>query len=326
MAGQCGECGNATGIRNGRAGELVCACVPGFQGLLSYVAAGEGCRGFREKPRPPLRLEPPVPPNDEIRYIPLTRGLFAIVDKADYEWLSGFRWHATSGRKAYACFARKDKVIYMHRLIMNPPEGKFVDHVDGNSLNYRRCNLRICNKAQNTWNRPAVGGTSRFKGVHRTKDGRWKAGIRVGGQQTFIGLFDDEIEAAKAYDDKAREFFGEFAYLNFPATGGIVLLKGTIQAHSGTRGKNTVVKRESAPNPKSQTRQLRRRRMPVARCHPGNPKQIQSTKTQSPKQPPMTRWLGSMSLEHLNLDHCFELRYSYFEFPPAGLEGVGPGP
>jgi hypothetical protein len=234
---ECGCCVYATGIRNGKAGELVCACVPGYEGVLSRVEAGAGCRGFRGKPTPPLRLEPPVPPNDEIRYIPLTRGLFAIVDAADYEWLSGFRWHATSGRKMYACFARKDKVIYMHRLIMNPPEGKFVDHVDGNSLNYRRSNLRICTKAQNAWNRPALGGTSRFKGVHRDPSGKWKAGIRVGGQQTFIGLFDDEIEAAKAYDGMARKLFGDFAYLNFPFVGRIVLLEGRIYARSYLRGR-----------------------------------------------------------------------------------------
>jgi hypothetical protein len=244
----CNDCVYATTIRNGGAGEMVCACVPGFEGRLSYVAAGQGCRAFRARPSPPVRLEPPAPPNDEIRYIPLTRGLFAIVDAADYEWLSGFRWHATSGRRPYACLARKDKVIYMHRLIMNPPEGKFVDHVDGNSLNYRRSNLRICTKAQNAWNRPAVGGTSRFKGVHRDPSGKWKAGIRVGGQQTFIGLFDDEIEAARAYDRMARERFGEFAYLNFPH-GCVVRLAGRIRVHSGVRGRIRLKARGHRPTP-----------------------------------------------------------------------------
>ncbi len=388
MARQCGECVYATTIRNGGAGELVCACVPGFEGRLSYVAAGEGCRSYRAKPTPPLRLEPPVPPSDDIRYIPLTRGLFAIVDASDYEWLSGFKWHATTGRKAYACFSRKDKVIYMHRLIMNPPEGKFVDHHDGNSLNYRRCNLRLCNKAQNAWNRPAVGGTSRFKGVYRNKDGKWKAGIRVGGQQTFIGLFDDEIEAAKAYDGKARELFGEFAYLNFPATGRIVRLEGRICAHSRASATLTVVSRHhrqtgfaAATRPlKSETRiskfetnsKIRNPKLktehnsaPILRhsepgrgvwsrvqdmacsgpdvstslraAFPERSRGAQHDKIRRRQDAAEPFWL----LGSYGFGHCFRngtgqqtsacggvvgLRTSYFEFPPAPLEGVGPGP
>jgi hypothetical protein len=188
MRRDCGHCALATTVRNGRPDELVCASVAGYEGVLSRVEAGEGCRCFKAKPTPPLRLEPPEPPNDEIRYIPLTRGLFAIVDAADYDWLSGFKWRATTGRKPYACFARTDNVIYMHRLIMNPPKGLFVDHVNGNSLDYRRSDLRNCTKAQNAWNQPALGGTSRFKGVHRDQNGKWKAAIRVGGSANLHRL------------------------------------------------------------------------------------------------------------------------------------------
>ena len=203
-----------------------------------------------------MRLEPPEPPNEDVRYIPLTRGLFAIVDREDYEWLSRHKWHATSGRP-YACFCQNDRRIYMHRLIMNPPEGLFVDHIDGNSLNYRRSNLRICTKAQNAWNRPALGGTSRFKGVHRDASGKWKAVIRSGGRQTFLGLFDDEVEAARAYDAMAQKLFGDFAYLNFPNGFRVVGLAGRICIRSHVRGRMIVRGRAGRPSASS-----------ACRCHP----------------------------------------------------------
>jgi hypothetical protein len=356
----CGGCVLATGIWNGRPEELVCASRVGHAGVLTRVEADGVCRCFRAKPTPPVRLEPPAPPNDEIRYIPLTRGLFAIVNAADYDWLSGFKWHATSGRKAYACFARKDKVIYMHRLIMNPPEGKFVDHVNGNSLDYRRCNLRNCTKAQNAWNRPAFGGTSRFKGVHRDKDGRWKAGIRVGGRQTFIGVFDDEVEAARAYDRKARELFGEFAYLNFPAGGRIVLLRGRgrfcirssvrtppVEAALGAKFQVPGAKFQTNPNGGSTKSQ----RSPACNgeetAAPGGKSQIPSTKSQTnpacnaegtawveahPTNSHLKAQMGRGSvwavwlLEKFDFGDCLEFRASDLGFPPAPLEGVGPGP
>jgi hypothetical protein len=87
-----------------------------------------------------------------------------------------------------------------------------VDHINGNGLDNRRCNLRICTPAQNGLNsRPRVDGKSRFKGVFPHGD-RWRA--KVGGRH--LGLFDDEVEAAKARDRLARKLHGKFARLNFP--------------------------------------------------------------------------------------------------------------
>ena len=105
---------------------------------------------------------------------------------------------------------------------MQAPDGMVVDHIDGNSLNNRRSNLRICTPRQNTANRAKTrNGTSRFKGVHFcTRDRKWRAQIGVDGARRFIGDFDDEVEAARAYDRKAAELFGEFAYLNFPEEAG----------------------------------------------------------------------------------------------------------
>jgi len=105
----------------------------------------------------------------------------------------------------------------MHRFILNAPRHKLVDHIDGNGLNNRKANLRLCNHSQNAWNRrPNSGCHSKYKGVYWNKDKKkWHATISKSYKRIHLGYFDNEIEAARAYDKKAKEFFGEFAYLNF---------------------------------------------------------------------------------------------------------------
>jgi len=201
-------------------GLLLCANAAAAPGELRDVPATGLCRNFRRRPEPILRVEPPEPPNDEIRYIPLTRGKYAIVDAADYAWLSPHKWFATGDESRGFYAARRDgnRVVLMHRAIMNAPEGAVVDHINHNSLNNRRGNLRLCTQKQNSRSAgPNRRGSSRFKGVYFLKrTGKWLATIGYHGKTIHLGSFDDEIEAAKAYDRKARELFGEFAYLNFP--------------------------------------------------------------------------------------------------------------
>ena len=100
---------------------------------------------------------------------------------------------------------------------MKAPKGTLVDHIDRNSLNNRRGNLRLCTPSQNILNTRGKKGTSKYKGVWwNTKKNKWLAMITSKGRHFHLGFFDEEIEAAKAYDRKAVELFGEFAYLNFP--------------------------------------------------------------------------------------------------------------
>ncbi len=201
-------------------GLLLCANAATAPGALQGVAPTECCRNFRAKRGPVVRLDPPEPPNDEIRYIPLTRGKFAIVDAADYERLSKYKWLANGDehRGFYAARRVGSRLVLMHRVIMNPPEGMVVDHIDGNGLNNRRNNLRLCTQKQNSRNSaPSRRSSSRFKGVYFNKRTRkWIATIGYNGKTIHLGSFEDEVEAAKAYDRKARELFGQFAYLNFP--------------------------------------------------------------------------------------------------------------
>jgi len=161
------------------------------------------------------------------RKIPLTQGKFALVDPEDYEELSKYKWYAVrSPRGFYAVRSIKaknsrsgQKSVRMHRVILKAPEGKFIDHINHNGLDNRKSNLRICTMQQNSWNmrKQRRNCTSQYKGVAWHKgEGKWQARIICNGKSFSSGYFDDEKAAAMAYDDKAKELFGEFASPNLP--------------------------------------------------------------------------------------------------------------
>ena len=160
--------------------------------------------------------------NENIKLIPLTQEQFAIVDNEDFGELSKFKWyaHKTSygGYRAVRMTPRPNhRTILMHWQIMNTPKGMEVDHVNHNTLDNRKTNLRICTRAENQHNRRLQKGTSKYKGVYWNKrDKKWVAQIKLEGKQIYLGYFDSEIEAAKCYDINAIKYFGEFAKLNFP--------------------------------------------------------------------------------------------------------------
>ena len=157
-----------------------------------------------------------------MREIPLTRGLVALVDDADYEMLSRFRWF--SQPKEYTAYALRNETANgrqttkrMHRMIMLPGPEQHVDHINGDGLDNRRSNLRLCTHGQNMRNgRPRSGARSQFKGVDWDKQHRkWRARVtRDSGQRLHVGFFDTESEAANAYDVAATEAYGEFARIN----------------------------------------------------------------------------------------------------------------
>ena len=106
----------------------------------------------------------------------------------------------------------------MHREIMKPPKGKVMDHANGNKLDNTRANLRNITLGQNQHNRRKHRGTSSiYKGVSYNKAARrWRAHVDCGKEHFYLGQFDSEVEAARAYDYKAVQVFGEFARPNFP--------------------------------------------------------------------------------------------------------------
>ena len=197
---------------------LVCINREDSPGQLVLAEPTGLCRNYQPKRKIPHRRKPPSPQSDGIRFIPLTKGKFAIVDVEDYDWLSKYKWHAVKcDSRFYAYRSKNRRSVSMHREIMRAPKGMVVDHIDGNSSNNRRTNLRVCTVSQNHQNRRRTYGSSKYKGTWWDKRRKkWVAGITFKGKYIYLGFFDSEIEAAKAYDKKAAELFGEFAYLNFP--------------------------------------------------------------------------------------------------------------
>lgn len=154
-----------------------------------------------------------------------------IVDESDWPKLSHFRWTVkiSKNNKFYAVtnntiVPRIPKKLKMHRVILDSSDGNFVDHVDGDGLNNIRENLRFATEQQNGWNKKRkIRSNILFKGVDRvelaTGKIRWLACIRINSKKKNLGRYATAEEAACAYDDAAREFFGEFASLNFPREG-----------------------------------------------------------------------------------------------------------
>jgi len=204
---------------------LVCINKSDSPGQLHLIERKGTCRNFQAKRKNTGRRKPMLLKDKSVKLIPLTQGRFAIVDADDYDRFSQYKWSCSQdGNNFYAYTflseGNKKKRVFMHRLIMNAPKGLIVDHIDGNGLNNRKSNLRLCTKAQNVQNsRPRSNGSSKYKGVFWNKvNKKWSASIRKGDKRIYLGGFDDEIEAALAYDRKAAELFGKFAYLNFKTT------------------------------------------------------------------------------------------------------------
>lgn len=165
-----------------------------------------------------------------MKQIPLTQGKYATVDDEDYDFLIQWKWRALKAtRKQVRCVwyahrttARPNrKGVYMHQEVLRRCGFEKVqqcDHLDADGLNNQRKNLRPATSSQNRWGmRKRSGRTSQFKGVYYHKvSKKWMSRIGYLSKHYFLGVFANEIDAAKAYDAAALFYFGEFARLNFP--------------------------------------------------------------------------------------------------------------
>lgn len=152
------------------------------------------------------------------------------IDKSDLVLLNKSAWtiQHSRGGKYYVKRSRKRDgpgkylkgyEIYLHRLIARCPKGMTVDHINGDTLDNRKSNLRVCSQANNVCNQSKHkdGITSKYKGVHiHTQNGKWTAQVQYRGKKKYLGLFKTEVEAALARDRAAKELHGQYASLNFP--------------------------------------------------------------------------------------------------------------
>ncbi len=164
------------------------------------------------------------------RKIRLTEGKYALVDPGDFYWLNDFDWVSKRGTKSFYAVrfdnecADGPTIIAMHREILKPPKGLLVDHRNLDGLDNQRSNLRLATRSENNINVPKrKNTTSHFMGVSLTNGRkRWVANIDYHKKRICLGRFDNEEDAAKAYDEAARKYHGEFARLNFPKAAGNV--------------------------------------------------------------------------------------------------------
>lgn len=148
----------------------------------------------------------------------LSRGFVTTVDDADYEWLSKYKWHTSDQGYARRRSTAKEikngegTSIRMSRQILGLCKGELCDHINGDKLDNRRCNLRKATKSQNSMNRPKpANNTSGYKGVRKSRwTEMWVAQIRFNNRSIHLGTFETIDEAIKAYDAKAKELFGEY--------------------------------------------------------------------------------------------------------------------
>jgi hypothetical protein len=153
----------------------------------------------------------------------LSNGVSVVIDSADLPLIAPYRWHAHAPRGIWYAYRHarttdgRGTTQMMHTLLTGWP---LVDHRNGNGMDNRRANLRQASVRENAQNMRAKSGTSLFKGVSwLNRDRQWRVQIRVVGRRIHVGQFNDETDAARAYDAAARIHHGPFAALNFPLPG-----------------------------------------------------------------------------------------------------------
>lgn len=130
-----------------------------------------------------------------MKKIKLTKNKYALVDNSDFKWLSQWKWYASAKVDSHSFYVKRSDNIRMSRLLMNPPKGMLVDHINRNPLDNRKSNLRICTSSQNNMNRGSYlkNKTSKYKGIHFDEirkgcilKNKWRATIQI--NKKVIGL------------------------------------------------------------------------------------------------------------------------------------------
>lgn len=156
-----------------------------------------------------------------MKKIQLSRGQLVIVDDEDFENINQWKWYLDGGgyarRTVYTGIKNSQSAVLMHRIINKTPTGFHTDHINADKLDNRKINLRNAHSHENQGNaRKLCKSSSRYKGVAwHDASSKWSVQIGINRKRMHLGIFDDELDAAKCYDVHAVKYFGEFARLNF---------------------------------------------------------------------------------------------------------------
>jgi len=146
-----------------------------------------------------------------------------LIDEEDYDIVKNYNWFLDRSDKINNFYIitlkqvnNKVTKIYLHRLILNAQKKEYVDHINHNSLDNRKCNLRKCTNAENMWSRgKPKSNKSGYKGVSwEARYKKWQVIISVNKKKKFLGYFNNKEDAARAYNEAALKYHGEFAWLN----------------------------------------------------------------------------------------------------------------
>lgn len=145
--------------------------------------------------------------------IPLTQGLEAMIDEQDvslvkkYKWFSNTVFKNSEKEYTYPCaypYGAATGSVYLHRFLMSPKKGDVIDHLNGNTLDNRRSNMRICSLRENNCNK-SIHRSGKLVGANKTKYGNYWAKIRINGKDKYLGVFKTEHEAHQAYLEAYNE-------------------------------------------------------------------------------------------------------------------------
>ena len=154
----------------------------------------------------------------KVMEIKLSKGAVAIMDSYDYhKYGKRHKWYLSGGGYAARQISigkKANRLVFLHHFVLGMKRGFEVDHINGNKLDNRRCNLRFATRQQNQFNKPKYKNCkSKYKGVtfHKRKTGKqWQAAISMGGKSKYLGIFYTEEEARSAYNAAAKKVHGEF--------------------------------------------------------------------------------------------------------------------